>query len=148
MKRLFIKAWVTTLLCLILANTCQSLCPFNYGDPNTGQYFRHAYSWTIQKFDSSGIGQIYKLTFLEISTLHRKFVLIFELLDQMKILWEKLTLTFLRLMPARLYQISVASHEKTKIYAYTMGTNLLNLCNLVSISKNVVFYAFLVVRIY
>ena len=31
---------------------------------------------------------------------------------------------------------------------YTMRTNLLNWCNLVSISKNVVFYAFLVVRIY
>ena len=30
----------------------------------------------------------------------------------------------------------------------TMRTNLLNWCNLVSISKNVVFYAFLVVRIY
>jgi hypothetical protein len=29
---------------LILANTCQSLCPFNYGDPNTGQCFRNAYS--------------------------------------------------------------------------------------------------------
>ena len=31
---------------------------------------------------------------------------------------------------------------------YTMRTNLLNWCNLVSISKNVVFYVFLVVRIY
>ena len=31
---------------------------------------------------------------------------------------------------------------------FTMRTNLLNWCNLVSISKNVVFYAFLVVRIY
>ena len=31
---------------------------------------------------------------------------------------------------------------------YTMRTNLLNWCNLVSISKNVVFYALLVVRIY
>ena len=30
----------------------------------------------------------------------------------------------------------------------TMRTNLLNWCHLVSISKNVVFYAFLVVRIY
>ena len=30
----------------------------------------------------------------------------------------------------------------------TMRKNLLNWCNLVSISKNVVFYAFLVVRIY
>ena len=30
---------------------------------------------------------------------------------------------------------------------FTMRTNLLNWCNLVSISKNVVFYAFLVVRI-
>ena len=30
----------------------------------------------------------------------------------------------------------------------TMRTNLLNWCNLVSISKNVVFYVFLVVRIY
>ena len=30
----------------------------------------------------------------------------------------------------------------------TMRTNLLNWCNLVSISKKVVFYAFLVVRIY
>ena len=29
---------------------------------------------------------------------------------------------------------------------YTMRTNLLNWCNLVSISKNVMFYAFLVVR--
>ena len=32
--------------------------------------------------------------------------------------------------------------------SYTMRTNLLNWCNLVSISKKVVFYAFLVVRIY
>ena len=31
---------------------------------------------------------------------------------------------------------------------YTMRTNLLNWCNLVSISKNVLFYVFLVVRIY
>ena len=31
---------------------------------------------------------------------------------------------------------------------YTMRTNLLNWCNLVSIIKNVAFYAFLVVRIY
>ena len=31
---------------------------------------------------------------------------------------------------------------------YTMRTDLLNSCHLVSISKNVVFYAFLVVRIY
>ena len=31
---------------------------------------------------------------------------------------------------------------------YTMRTNLLNWCNLVSISKNVVFYVSLVVRIY
>ena len=31
---------------------------------------------------------------------------------------------------------------------YTMRTNLLNWCNLVSISKNVVFYASLVLRIY
>ena len=40
--------------------------------------------------------------------------------------------------------------EKTyKTFAvYAMRTNLLNWCNLVSISKNVVFYAFLVVRIY
>ena len=30
----------------------------------------------------------------------------------------------------------------------TMRTNLLNWCHLVSISKNIVFYAFLVVRIY
>ena len=30
----------------------------------------------------------------------------------------------------------------------TMRTNLLNWCNLVSISSNVVFYAFLVIRIY
>ena len=30
----------------------------------------------------------------------------------------------------------------------TIRTNLLNWCNLVSISKNIVFYAFLVVRIY
>ena len=32
--------------------------------------------------------------------------------------------------------------------ANTMKTNLLSWCNLVSISKNLVFYAFLVVRIY
>ena len=31
---------------------------------------------------------------------------------------------------------------------YTIRTNLLNWCNLVSIIKNVVFYAFLVLRIY
>ena len=31
---------------------------------------------------------------------------------------------------------------------YTMRTNLLNWCNLVSISKNVMFYAFLLARIY
>ena len=34
------------------------------------------------------------------------------------------------------------------LITYTMRTNLLNWCNLVSISKNVVFYASLVVRIY
>ena len=42
-------------------------------------------------------------------------------------------------------------HEKNEkgifFTNYTMRTNLLNWCNLVSISKNVVFYAFLVVRI-
>ena len=32
--------------------------------------------------------------------------------------------------------------------SFTMSINLLNWCNLVSITKNVVFYAFLVVRIY
>ena len=32
--------------------------------------------------------------------------------------------------------------------AYTIRTNLLNWCNLVSISKNLVFYAFVVERIY
>ena len=32
--------------------------------------------------------------------------------------------------------------------AFTMRTNLLNWCNLVPISKNVVFYTSLVVRIY
>ena len=32
--------------------------------------------------------------------------------------------------------------------SYALRTNLLNWCNLVSISKNVVFYAFLAVRIY
>ena len=32
--------------------------------------------------------------------------------------------------------------------SFTMRTNLLNWCHLVSVSKNVVFYAFLVVRIY
>jgi hypothetical protein len=43
---------------------------------------------------------------------------------------------------------------KKKLYSLThqggctMRTNLLNWCNLVSTSKNVVFYAFLVVRIY
>ena len=36
----------------------------------------------------------------------------------------------------------------THLLPYTMRTNLLNSCNLVSINKNVVFYAFLVVRIY
>ena len=43
-------------------------------------------------------------------------------------------------------------HEKNEkgifFTNYTMRTNLLNWCNLVSISKNVVFYAFGVVRIY
>ena len=33
-------------------------------------------------------------------------------------------------------------------FVFTMRTNLLNWCNLVSISKNVVFYAFLVEGIY
>ena len=37
-------------------------------------------------------------------------------------------------------------HNATVIY--TMRTDLLNWCNLVSLSKNVVFYAFGVVRIY
>ena len=36
----------------------------------------------------------------------------------------------------------------TWVLINTMRTNLLNWCNLVSISKNVVFYAFLMVRIY
>ena len=44
-------------------------------------------------------------------------------------------------------RVSVCIYKDQYIYC-TMRTNLLNLCNLVSISKNVVFYAFLVVRIY
>ena len=42
-------------------------------------------------------------------------------------------------------ELSTTSHFGV---SNTMRTNLLNWCHLVSISKNVVFYAFLVVRIY
>ena len=43
----------------------------------------------------------------------------------------------------------IARYVETFInFDYTMRTNLLNWCNLVSISKNEVFYAFLVLRIY
>ena len=42
----------------------------------------------------------------------------------------------------------VSGYHNLSYYFYTMRTNLLNWCNLVSISKNVVFNAFLVVRIY
>ena len=37
---------------------------------------------------------------------------------------------------------------KGSFFNYTMRKSLLNKCHLVSISKNVVFYVFLVVRIY
>ena len=42
-------------------------------------------------------------------------------------------------------EMAVSIVEFLKI---TIRTNLLNWCNLVSISKNIVFYAFLLVRIY
>ena len=49
-------------------------------------------------------------------------------------------------------QLDINLHLKPrKVFkqaAYIMRTNLLNWCNLVSISKYFVFYAFLVVRVY
>ena len=44
--------------------------------------------------------------------------------------------------------LHIKPRKVCKQAAYTMRTNLLNWCNLVSINKNLAFYAFLVVRIY
>ena len=57
------------------------------------------------------------------------------------------TLFKAELTPYQLMQIRVKMHHSF-IPNLTMRTSLLNWCTLVSISKNVVFYAFLVVRIY
>ena len=45
-------------------------------------------------------------------------------------------------------QIVKVPFYKGRPFNYTMRTNVLNWCNLVSISKNVVFYASGMVRIY
>ena len=68
-----------------------------------------------------------------------------ERLLERRLLIAHLTLTELGVCP-------MCVVESPKIWVAllvsTMRTNLLNWCNLVSISKNVVFFAFLVVRIY
>ena len=52
----------------------------------------------------------------------------------------------------RMVRIRIIAHRDlrgcNKFVAYIMRTNILNWCDLVSISKKVVFYAFRVVRIY
>ena len=46
------------------------------------------------------------------------------------------------------FNFSLLSEFDNRKLQFTMRKNLLTFCHLVSISKNVVFYAFLVVRIY
>ena len=50
--------------------------------------------------------------------------------------------------PSFVYPLSVLRGKEWKQSSYTMRTNVLNWCYFVSIIKNVVFYVFLVVRIY
>ena len=50
--------------------------------------------------------------------------------------------------PFLTHPLTMSAYIQCWTSANTMRTDLLNWCHLVSISKNVVFYAFLVVRIY